>query len=120
MAEPTLGQLSVEFRDLSDFLREGGSAAEARQGLVDLACAVVPGCDWAGITIDPPNARPRTLTCSGDTALQLDLLQYELGDGPCMEAARADEPAGNHVNRTRQQIALSVTEAGELPDRDLR
>lgn len=87
----TVHELALEFRHLSDFLHTGGSSEAARQRLVDLACTVVPGCDWAGITANPSDADPHTVACSDETARMIDLVQHTIGEGPCVWAARGPE-----------------------------
>ncbi|WP_133412058.1 GAF and ANTAR domain-containing protein [Vallicoccus soli] len=47
---------------------------------------------WASVTeVTGPRSAPSTPAASGDVALRADLLQYDLGEGPCLAAAR-DEP----------------------------
>lgn len=92
MANGISQELALEFRFLSDFLRIGGSSSTAQQRLVDLACSFVPDCEWAGITLRPADGRPRTLAHHGEPAIHLDELKYEIGDGPCLEAAHSSEP----------------------------
>lgn len=79
--------LAVEFLALNDYLRTGGDRGGALQRLVELAARVVPGCDFAAITELPGKRPPRSLALSGDAAAEVDQLQYELGDGPCLAAA---------------------------------
>lgn len=81
-------ELAREFLALNERLRAGGSPQTARQRLVDLAAAVVPGCDSAALTSWPERSRPRTLASSDEGAQRADELQYDLHDGPCLEAAR--------------------------------
>lgn len=79
--------LALEFVTLNDYLYAGGSPDTALHRLVDLAVDSVPGCDWAAVTAWPRGKAPRSLACSSKTALAVDELQYELREGPCMQAA---------------------------------
>jgi GAF domain-containing protein len=61
------------------------------QAVTDLAASVVPGEPQASLTIVRENG-PLTAASSGQLALDLDLVQYRLGDGPCLEAATTGRP----------------------------
>ncbi len=60
------------------------------QSVVDLAVATIPGCDWAGITMRR-GGRLETPASTDLIVEQADELQYELGEGPCMDAVWADD-----------------------------
>jgi GAF domain-containing protein len=83
--------LAQDFVALNDYLR-AGERDSAMQRLVALAVETVPGCDWAAITVWRGNGPPASLACSADVAQQVDDLQYELGTGPCLDAAQGSEP----------------------------
>lgn len=56
----------------------------------DLMTAVVravPATDHASLTVIRTKQRPETIASSDDTPFRADLLQYELGEGPCLDAA---------------------------------
>ena len=87
--------LAAEFVALNEYLREGSGGTDrtdALERLVKLAVASVPGCAWAGVTVWPAGRKPRSLACTDRIALTVDELQYSLGDGPCLVAAKEDEP----------------------------
>ncbi|GAB2486075.1 GAF and ANTAR domain-containing protein [Jatrophihabitans fulvus] len=84
-------QLAEEFARLNEFLSGGGGLDAALTRLVHLAVAAVPGCDWAAVTEWPPRREPRSLADSDGVAAEIDRLQYEVGEGPCMEAAADSE-----------------------------
>lgn len=79
--------LAHMFVELNHYLFSGEGASEARKKLVDLAIQAVPGCRWAAITEWPRGKRPRSLATSDAVAEEVDALQYEAGDGPCLDAA---------------------------------
>src|SRR5688572_33512575 len=60
------------------------------QKICDLAVETIDGCDHAGISflrgkkVDTPAA-------SDDVPRQVDLIQYEVGEGPCLDAIRDHE-----------------------------
>ncbi|MGO4598924.1 ANTAR domain-containing protein [Terrabacter sp. 2RAF25] len=84
--------LASEFVALNEYLGDGSDGADALERLVKLAVASVPGCEWAGITAWPVQRNPRSLAATDRVAMTVDELQYALGDGPCLVAAKEDEP----------------------------
>ncbi|BCJ34111.1 transcriptional regulator [Actinocatenispora thailandica] len=85
------GDLAAEFRALNEHLHAAGDRAAAMQRLVDLASEWLPGCAWAATTVWPVDRPPHSSTVSGEVARIVDQLQYDLGDGPCLDAARTGE-----------------------------
>ncbi|NDU73472.1 ANTAR domain-containing protein [Actinomadura sp. DSM 109109] len=55
------------------------------------ARVLIPGADMASITLRERNGELRTPFRSDPSAVELDRLQYRLGEGPCVDAA---DPAG--------------------------
>lgn len=59
------------------------------------------GADETGVTLIRPRGRLETVGATGSLAIEADGLQYELGEGPCLEAAteeqlvRSDDPAAD-------------------------
>jgi hypothetical protein len=88
-SEPT--ELALEFVALNDYLYTDGDAAETLQRLVDLAVHSIAPCRWAAISAWPKNHRPYSLASSDGVASNVDRLQYERRDGPCLVAAADDE-----------------------------
>ena len=89
MSSPTTSvtALATEFVSLNTQLREGAFLDESLQRLVDLAVATLPACDWAAVTSWPTATVPRSLATSDPVASATDQLQYDTGEGPCLEAA---------------------------------
>jgi GAF domain-containing protein len=71
-----LGRLSFAEHSLESVL----------QRVTALAAQVLPGEPVTSVTIID-RGRPATVASSGDLALRLDEVQYELGSGPCLAAA---------------------------------
>ena len=64
--------------------------ARTLQGIVDLALATITSADSAGITV----RRGRKLTTPAwthDVVVAVDQAQYDLGEGPCIDAVWADD-----------------------------
>jgi len=55
------------------------------------AVEVVPGCDHAGITMRERRHRTATVASTSALAEACDQLQYELDEGPCIEAVWDDD-----------------------------
>jgi hypothetical protein len=55
------------------------------------AAEAVPGVDFASISITGKDRGIQTLAPTDDLALRADELQYEIGEGPCLDAV-LDEP----------------------------
>lgn len=82
-------ELSQEFALLGADLHGDGDNQAALHRLVELAVKHVDGCGWASITA-VRGGQGRSLAASDQVALQVDELQYEFGEGPCMAAAEND------------------------------
>jgi GAF domain-containing protein len=59
--------------------------------IVRAALASVPGFDHVGISIVHKNGKVETMAATGQLVWELDAVQYELGEGPCLRALR-EEP----------------------------
>ncbi|MCY1143594.1 GAF and ANTAR domain-containing protein [Actinoplanes sp. Pm04-4] len=85
-------ELAREFVELNQYLSSGGERGAALQRLVDAAVIAVPGCRWAAVTVWRERRQPRTLAFTAEIARAVDQIQYDLGDGPCLNAALDDQP----------------------------
>jgi len=54
--------------------------------IVERAVEVVPGCDHSGISMRRRRHRVETVATTSEVAQACDDLQYELGEGPCLDA----------------------------------
>ena len=59
--------------------------------LVEFAAATVPNTIAAGLTLVRADGRPTTLAASSDLAQLVDSIEYETGEGPCLEAIEEDD-----------------------------
>ena len=64
---------------------------EVLQRLVQTAQNALPGVDHVGISITHPDGRVETLAATDQLVLDLDQLQYELNEGPCLSAIRDED-----------------------------
>jgi GAF domain-containing protein len=56
-----------------------------------VATKIIPGCDAAGVCVVYRGDRIDTHATSTDDLRQVDALQHELDEGPCLEALRKDQ-----------------------------
>lgn len=69
----------------SDLMRET-EEAPTLQRVVERAVEIVPAVDYAGLSIRKRRHKVETMAFAGEKAWLCDQLQYELGEGPCLEA----------------------------------
>src|SRR5215207_912833 len=74
-------------QQLAEVLQTQRSLGVALAGIAEAATVSVPGCDAATIAISIAG-RPATAAMSGIVALELDMVQYDTGDGPCLTSFR--------------------------------
>ncbi len=92
-------ELAATLRELEDRGVSGAVADAARalaeeptlqqtlDRVVDLAMTMVPGCEAGGISL-VERGRIRSVAVSDPFVARGDALQYELGEGPCLDAIR--------------------------------
>lgn len=78
--------LAVRFAELSTLLFTAGAVGEVLDHLVLAAEEVIGGGDAVSVTLRRGNEFT-TAAFRGDLARRLDHLQYERGEGPCLDAA---------------------------------
>ena len=67
-----------------------GSLHDTLQLIVDYAVATVPGCEHAGISL-VHGRKISTPAASDGVALRLDALQFDVGQGPCLDAIAEEQ-----------------------------
>jgi hypothetical protein len=77
-----------EFVKLAQELLEASTVHAVLDRVVTATVAVVPGADLASVTLRAPDGKFDTPVATSPTALTLDEVQYDLGEGPCLEASR--------------------------------
>ncbi|MCW2606701.1 MAG: hypothetical protein JWO60_1394 [Frankiales bacterium] len=86
---------------LTEVLQSQRTLGAALAQIAEAAVVSVPGCDAAsvGLSIE---GRPATAVATARVALELDLVQYDTDDGPCLTSFR-----------TAETVRLDVVEKGE-------
>jgi hypothetical protein len=82
-----LATLADQFGQLAVSLADGADQPFTQQRLVEFAVRGIPGAEHASMTVVDGKRPPRTTAQSDDLPYQWDQLQYEHGEGPCLEAA---------------------------------
>jgi len=98
-------------------MHEDMSSEAMLQSIVDVAAGSVPGFDRASVSMVERGGREATKAATDDLARGLDLLQYELDEGPCVDAMQrpglVEVPCLRHEQRwpryVRQAVDLGVT-----------
>ena len=80
--------LDEAVRGLTGLLVDEQSLGAKLQRVTDLALQALDA-DGIGVTV-MPEGRARTVAASGTPSVELDQLQYELDDGPCLDGLRHD------------------------------
>jgi ANTAR domain/GAF domain len=77
----------VEFKELSHALAGAENETSRLQMVVDSAPSLIPGCDHAGVTLNAKGGVV-TLVSSDEVVRRANELQYDLGEGPCLNMRR--------------------------------
>lgn len=90
------------FAQVSQDLMEIGEETPTLHSVVERAVEVVPACDWASVTLRRRRNKTETVAASADLARRADQLQYDLGEGPCLEVAIIGQPRiSNHLETSQ-------------------
>src|SRR3954452_12528422 len=97
----TSDDLVNTLQQLTDVLQTQRTLGGALAAITEAATVSVPGCDAATIAISI-GGRPATAAMTGTVALELDMVQYDHDDGPCLTSFR-----------TASALRLDLYEQGE-------
>ena len=78
------------FAEIARALLAEGDVQDTLQKICDLAVETIDGCDHAGISF-LKGRRVETPAASDDVPRKVDVIQYEVGQGPCLDAIREHE-----------------------------
>jgi hypothetical protein len=77
--------LATQFAAVARALESEPSVEKTLQRIVEVARLIVPGCHHAGITV-LRRGRPETPAATDAVSAEVDRIQYEAGEGPCLSA----------------------------------
>jgi ANTAR domain/GAF domain len=80
-----------QFAEIAQALLMTSPELPTAQRVVEMAVETVAGCHYCGVSLRHANGRVDTPACTDDLVATADGLQYELAEGPCLDAIRADE-----------------------------
>jgi GAF domain-containing protein len=80
-----------DFAEIAQALLVTSPELPTAQRVVELAVETVDGCHYCGVSLRHANGRVDTPACTDELVARADALQYELHEGPCLDAIRADE-----------------------------
>jgi GAF domain-containing protein len=83
-----LDDLVNTLQRLADVLETQRTLGVALASIAEAATKSVPGCDAATIALSI-SGRPATAAMTGTVALELDMVQYDNDDGPCLTSFRS-------------------------------
>jgi GAF domain-containing protein len=78
------------FARLSQELASEPDTEQTVHRVIELARKSISGCDFAGFTLTRPD-RLETAAATDAVIAELDQAQHDLGEGPCLQAARTHE-----------------------------
>jgi len=78
------------FAEMARSLLAEGDVQTTLQRIVELAVETIDGCDHAGVTVLHAGVFS-TPASSDDVPVKVDAIQYETGEGPCVDAIRDHE-----------------------------
>lgn len=90
MVQPASEELAQTFAEIARQLQAEETAERTLQRVCTAAVQTVPGCDHAGITLIR-HGKVDTPAASDDVPVAVDAIQYETGEGPCLEAIEDQE-----------------------------
>lgn len=88
-----LGPLAQQFATLTCSLLNADTVGEVLRQLVHAAHDVIAGADLASVTLRTPDGQFFTPVQTDEVATELDQVQYQLDEGPCLTAADPNGPA---------------------------
>lgn len=90
MSEPIAPLLSTALSELAGLLLSTASFTELVQEVAELTVRTVTSAATCGVTLAQQD-RVFTVAAADELASQLDEQQYDIGDGPCLQALRSGE-----------------------------
>jgi hypothetical protein len=86
-AADVVASMAAEFTDLARVMAEDvKDPAQLLSRIVAVASRAVPGAEHAAISLVTGNGAPRTDPTSDELPPQIDQIQYQTGEGPCVQA----------------------------------
>ena len=107
----TRDTLSEALAHAARSLNEVSTLEETLTEIVRTALVSVPGADHVGVSLAHPDGRLDTLAATSDLVRELDALQHDHGEGPCVFALESDTIVHVPDVRTEQRWPSFMAEA---------
>lgn len=89
---PTDADFADRLNRAAQQINEPRTVEEVLHTVVQVARSSLTGIDHAGVTLAHRDGRLETAAATDGFVLELDRLQYEVGEGPCLSAVHEPEP----------------------------
>src|SRR3954451_1387702 len=109
-------EVTHALEQLAEVVQNQRTLGAALAQIAEAAVVSVPGCDAASVAISI-EGRPATAAATARVALELDLVQYDSDDGPCLTSFRTIEALRLDVVEAREafpHFARAAKERGVL------
>lgn len=83
--------LAEVFADIARQLQAQSSPEKTQERVTQAAVATIDGCDHAAISIIRRRGRFETVAATDDVPVEVDAIQYDTGEGPCLDAMSEHE-----------------------------
>lgn len=87
-----IDELAQTMGDVARVMDEAVTVQETLSAIITAARDTIPGGDHVSISVIHHDRRIETVTATGDAARRIDEVQYELGEGPCLDALEHKRP----------------------------
>jgi hypothetical protein len=122
-AEPEYHETELEVAaQLQEFSRQflNGDAPLDPVAIVRQAAEAIPSATAAGLTLIRGTDQPKTLAATNDLAERVDAIQYDTGEGPCLEAIEDNDiTTSNDLARDRRWPEFCARAVEETPVRSM-
>ena len=100
--------------ELATKLAENSSVSDTLLSILRLALRTIPHCHAASVTVLDDRNQPATVVGTDDKTYELDRRQYELSDGPCLDAARRQVVNRWNLNEAEQRFPEFTSIAADM------
>jgi GAF domain-containing protein len=108
--------LAADLADVARFMGRAPDLDSTLDAIAHSCAASLPTFQHVGISTTGPKQPPRTRAATSELVEQLDALQYDLGQGPCVDtlrgAAIVSAPLIRHDQRWPQYVPQAVQSTG--------
>jgi len=109
----TSERLLSTLAELAEVLQAQRTLGGALANIAEVAITSVPRCEAASVALSV-NGRPATASATGRVALELDMVQYDLHDGPCLTTFRTMEAMRLDLVGLEEEVPHFAVAAGSL------